>query len=488
MPDEIIIDGLEEHAFRRSIETLLRHGRADEAAERLKALLPGVAGLLPSRIQDVTTADVRFEGLDLIAARLDEYGRTEAPITAIGIGIADPVDSGLCPDEQGNLRPPLQTTYYSDATFPFSESERDDLLEGYSTYGCEWQGDFDRIDEAISITGIDDLYGAIASLEDQVSGASKPSSEDIRAGAIGACYLGVLVYQAAREAVVRHGLPRPLALLLVNSDAYPFFDAPVLTCDEYREDGAVKVVERAPAFALAGGDDPFDGEEPEETASLMSIVASSPHAMKKKMALALEGEEARNPLGMADELISQAAFEPDSVDLSRFITPRAEIEDGKAESLPLQSASPIEDADCNGTPDPDEGEIERMFRELEFPVEATLPGKSRLQDDCAQDAPSLTEHVNPYLEPAAPQAPCGPRPDSEAPSQPESTSVHMPWHDNAEQMSFAPTAQPPVPATHSLRSKIRVSEQATTASAASGGLLAAIAAFLKRVQDLLLRR
>ena len=44
MPEEIIIDGLEEHAFRRSIETMLRNGRADEAVERLKKLLPECAG------------------------------------------------------------------------------------------------------------------------------------------------------------------------------------------------------------------------------------------------------------------------------------------------------------------------------------------------------------------------------------------------------------------------------------------------------------
>jgi hypothetical protein len=127
LAEEIIIDGLEEHAFRRSIEVMLRNGRADEAVERLRKLLPEVAGegkTLPARLIELSPEDIRLAGWDQLSTKVEEYSRPTIPITAIGIGIGDPSDNGLVPDAAGNLRPPLETSYYSDATFPFSETVR----------------------------------------------------------------------------------------------------------------------------------------------------------------------------------------------------------------------------------------------------------------------------------------------------------------------------------------------------------------------------
>lgn len=346
-----MIDGLEEHAFRRSIETMLRNGRADEAVERLKKLLPECAGegkTLPGRLLDLGPEQIHLGGWDQIAGKVNEYSRPSTPITAIGIGISDPADSGLKPDADGNLKPPLATSYYSDATFPFSETDRADLLEGYSAFGCEWQGDHDRIDETLSIEGIDDLYGAIARLENEVAASEEPDSEMIRAGAIGACYLGVMVWQAARRAVIEQGLPRPMALLLVNSDAYPFFDAPVMTCDEYLDDGALQVVNHA----SAASSDESETEE-QEVASLVGMAGLGTHREKsKKMALVLDGEEAYNPLGMADDLVAQAAFEPDSVDISQFMPDATEFRNEPEEA-----------------PEPAADRAADLSDDLEFPVD-----------------------------------------------------------------------------------------------------------------------
>jgi len=344
LPEEIIIDGLEEHAFRRWIETMLRNGRADEAVERLKKLLPECAGegkTLPGRLLDLGPEQINLAAWDQIATSISEYSRPSSPITAIGIGISDPADEGLAPDAEGNLKPPLATSYYSDATFPFSETDRADLLEGYSTFGCEWQGDHDQIDNTLSIEGIDDLYGAIARLENEVAASNEPDGEMIRAGAIGACYLGVMVWQAARRAVIEQGLPRPMALLLVNSDAYPFFDAPVMTCDEYLDDGALQVVDHGSAAAS----DDSEAEE-QQAASLVGMAGLGSHREKiKKMALALEGDEAHNPLGMADDLVAQAAFNPESIDITRFMPDAAEFANEAPEMPQTADAAPAEFAD-----------------------------------------------------------------------------------------------------------------------------------------------
>jgi hypothetical protein len=504
LPQEIIIDGMEEHAFRRSIEIMLRDGRADEAVERLKALLPECAGegkILPARLLELSPEHINLGGWDRLAAKVEEYSRPTIPITAVGIGIGDPADSGLEPDAVGNLRPPLATSYYSDATFPFSETDRADLLEGYSSFGCEWQGDHDRIDDTLSIEGIDDLYGAIARLENEVATSERPDPELIRAGAIGACYLGVMVWKAARRAVIEQGLPRPMAILLVNSDAYPFFDAPVMTCDEYLDDGALQVVEHQSAERY----DDAENEEA-EAGSLLDIAGLGAHrASAKKMALVLDGDEAHNPLGMADDMVAQAAFEPDSVDVSRFLPDASEFQNRpELEIEPEPEPEPEPFAELAQQPDPEpEAQIDPSFHdeafdEPEYPVE-TAPCQE--PEDAAEDsapiaeaagspsdlAPQLHDDPAPAPSPAAWQPPewATEMPDLPAAAARESSGTGTVWQAQASDLPFdslsAPRAPTLQPASHSIRARIRTSPQEETPVVASGSLIARFIGWLGKL-------
>lgn len=527
LPEEIIIDGMEEHAFRRSIEIMLRNGRADEAVEQLRKLLPECAGegkTLPARLLELSPEHINLGGWEKLAARVEEYSRPTIPITAIGIGIGDPVDAGLEPDAMGNLKPPLATSYYSDATFPFSETDRADLLEGYSSFGCEWQGDHDRIDDTLTIEGIDDLYGAIARLENEVAASERPDPGLIRAGAIGACFLGVMIWQAARRAVIEHGLPRPMAILLVNSDAYPFFDAPVLTCDEYLDDGALQVVEHQSAASTAD----FEADDG-EAGSLLDLTGIAAHrASNKKMALVLEGEDAHNPLGMADDLVAQAAFEPDSVDVSRFLPDVSEFRnqpdlEPEGEHVPLPEpepepeteAEPMAEAEAEAEAEPelepepepelvpeldgaaleiDAQEIDHCFDELEFPVDAPLdqePGEPVPVD--AADCSPLVHHEEISDEPSAWQPPDW---ATELPVVPVSDAVPtdqdgtaMPWHGRSIDLPFdsqpAPRHSPLQPASHSIRARIRT---APLDEAPAAGSINVIARFIAWIVKLFVRR
>ena len=528
MPEEIIIDGMEEHAFRRSIEIMLRNGRADEAVEQLRKLLPECAGegkTLPARLLELSPEQINLGGWDRLTARVEEYSRPTIPITAIGIG--DPEDLGLEPDAKGNLKPPLATSYYPDATFPFSETDRADLLEGYSSFGCEWQGDHDRIDDTLSIEGIDDLYGAIIRLENEVAASERPDPELIRAGAIGACYLGVMVWQAARRAVIELGLPRPMAILLVNSDAYPFFDAPVMTCDEYLDDGALQVVEHqsAPSY------DDVEAEEA-EAGSLLDIAGIGAHrASAKKMALVLDGDDAHNPLGMADDLVAQAAFEPDSVDISRFLPDASEFRnepdlepelefEPELEAVQEFEAAPETEPEAEPEPESEivaqiedpvddaarDEALADLFDEPEFPVE-TMPAEEPAADaedaalaDAQIDEPAVSlevlrrelgEEHSPA--PAAWQPPAwatklpdppaaAPRPDAD---KREHGDTAMPWHDHAADLPFGRTARPSLPshapATHSIRARIRTSQVKEAPERVNPGLLARFAAWLGKL-------
>lgn len=533
LPEEIIIDGMEEHAFRRSIEIMLRNGRADEAVTRLKALIPECAGegkTLPARLLEIGPQDIHLAGWDKLAGKITEYSRPSIPITAIGIGIGDPEDLGLEPDALGNLKPPLATSFYSDATFPFSETDRADLLEGYTAFGCEWQGDHDRIDDTLSIEGIDDLYGAIVRLENAVAASGKPDPDLIRSGAIGACYLGVMVWQAARRAVIEQGLPRPLAILLVNSDAYPFFDAPVMTCDEYLDDGAIQIVDHESACIA----DETEVEE-QEAASLIAITGLGAHRKtSKKMALMLEGAEAHNPLGMADELVAQAAFEPSSVDISRFMPdasefrnepdPYEELEEAaefqpepENEAEAADAREPIEEPDFWQTSEPraetdirEAAFVVDAFDEAEFPVETTTAfpdvgypthepaaAESANEEIAEADADPLPEFHDD--KPAAPSswsvpdwamsdfAPgqsasnSGIAHDADEPSARETSDT---WQDHDVDPAFPAQAAPaPVssqPASHSIRARIRATPIEEPVEAKSQGLFAAIVRLFRR--------
>lgn len=226
----IEIDGLNEEDFRRSIENRLREGRGEAAIGRLRPLLApyaGPGGLLPERFLTVEPTDLvltGWDGLHDAVRRRDMPGRR---ITAISIAFAWPEGDAPVPDSEGCLRPHIETGYYSDNAYPFSQSGRDDLLEGYSFYGCAWSGDCEASDNTVSVEGIDDLHGALAALEARLLASEAPDDDGVRAGSLGACLLSALLFQAVTERVARDGTPRPLCVMAGSNGIYPYFDAPV---------------------------------------------------------------------------------------------------------------------------------------------------------------------------------------------------------------------------------------------------------------------
>ena len=263
--DTITIDGLDENDFRRSIETMLRNGEADDAASKLRALLAPYSGpnkLLPERFLTVSPQEVSLAGWHDLRARIGKYDRPEHPISALRIAVtdSDPDAPPPAPDASGRFSPSIETSYFSDTSFPFSDADRNDLLDGYSMDDSAWQGDFEAADSTVKVEGIEDLYGSVAALEARVMQSDEPDGDEIRAGSLGACFLAVLVHQAVRETVHKEGLPRTLCVLAGNDGVYPFFDAPVLASDEYPDDGATMTLPLTKASQSIEADD-VDREE-----------------------------------------------------------------------------------------------------------------------------------------------------------------------------------------------------------------------------------
>ena len=231
----IVIDGLSEEDFRRSIQNRLREGKAGLAIARLRALLApyaGAGGILPERFLTVEAADLVLTGWDALGEAIGRHDRPGRPVNAVSIAFGWPGEDMPEPNPQGCLRPCIETSYFNDDAFPFSLSRRDDLLDGYSFDGCTWSGDPEATDTAIALDGIDDLNGALAGLEARLLASDEPDEAGLRAGSLGACLLSALLVKAVTDRIERDGLPRSLCVTAGSSGVYPYFDAPLAGMSE----------------------------------------------------------------------------------------------------------------------------------------------------------------------------------------------------------------------------------------------------------------
>ncbi|HNJ48538.1 MAG TPA: hypothetical protein PK479_08915 [Novosphingobium sp.] len=200
------------------------------AIERLRALLEPYAGpgkILPARFLTVTPEDLVLRGWETLG---DAVRRRDVPghlISAISVSFGWAGEEAPGPDAEGRLNPHIEIGYYSDNAFPFSRSTRDDLLGGYSSFGCSWSGDAETTDSALGVDGIDDLHGALANLEAALLASEEPDEDGIRAGSLGSCLLSALLVQAVTDRIAADGLPRPLCVMAGSNDVYPYFDVPV---------------------------------------------------------------------------------------------------------------------------------------------------------------------------------------------------------------------------------------------------------------------
>ena len=280
----IVIDGLSEEDFRRSIQNRLREGKASSTIMRLRGLLApyaGPGGILPERFLKVEVADLVLNGWDTLGEAAARHDRPGRPVNAVSIAFGWPGEDLPQPDAQGHLPPFLETSYFNDDAFPFSQSTRETLLEGYSYDGCTWSGDPEATDTALSLAGIDDLNGALAALEAKLLADDEPDEEHLRAGSLGACMLSALLIQAVTDQIGRDGLPRPLCITAGSSGVYPYFDTPVAGMPPE----AIKVAETQEDTVPSGQDVPV----PRYSSLLMTGI---PRA-KKRAVLVLEesGEE-----------------------------------------------------------------------------------------------------------------------------------------------------------------------------------------------------
>ncbi len=408
----IAIDGLDEEDFRRSIETMLRRGDADDAARRLRTLLApyvGVGRILPPRFLGVSAADLTISGWEGLGERLAQHDRPDHPVTALSIAF------GLPPEDSPDVprtAPWVETGYYSDDSFPFSQSARDDLLDGYSYFGCDWSGDCEASDTDLAIAGIDDLHSALTRLEGRLIASDALDADGIRAGSLGSCYVSVLLFQAVRDTIARHGLPRPLCVLTGCNGVYPYFDAPVAGIEASAKNGSA-----------ASGED----GEAEETASrggsprYGSLLMSSIPRAKKRAVLVLAETEEETAVRIANlRGLQQLADAPGTEDAKK-LTKRLTLHFPEAPEVTdapevVEAAEVFEATEVTETSDlavPGDQDQPRLSGAFAKPVAIATPWQKPDPDvafagyqglPAPQDVPNVSEAPRPVApKPAAPQ-------------------------------------------------------------------------------------
>ena len=368
----VTIDGMDEQDFRHSIEDMLRLGQVDEAVERLRALLGphvGVHETLPPRFLEVSSRDVEFAGWHRLADRLCDHDRPNHPVSAIGVTLSDARVLGGPGPTRGRLSPFIKTFYFNDEAYPFSDATRDDLLDGYSRDGFEWQGDYQATDATLSIKGIDDLYGAIVELEDRLFDSIDLGETEIRAGTIGACYLAALIHQSLRETIRKKGLPRPLCVLAACDGIYPFFDAPVAGSDECTPQASAETMADEAGREEDQEDTSVDADELADDlpgmASLLSLVSRKGAKAPVMVLCEEDAEEAvrfgemaeAQRLGVEDgRALNAALAEAHAANFAEAAAIAGELEWGDTEMLSLGAESedlPNIAADARSGPLPD---------------------------------------------------------------------------------------------------------------------------------------
>jgi hypothetical protein len=216
------------------IEELLRDGEADLAADRLEFGLEALEDLghpIVGFCHAVTVDHIELLGWESLQERLATLDSKGTPITAIGIDLSCHGDPA--PDALGHFEPYLESNFYSDQAFPFSTANRAELLIGYGTSHNAWQGSFEDIDQSITTRGLDELHAAVSDLEHACRTGRNNNGLDHDAMLIGSAFLAVRLHQAVKARILADGLPRPLTVLVGSNESFPFFDAPVITRDEY---------------------------------------------------------------------------------------------------------------------------------------------------------------------------------------------------------------------------------------------------------------
>lgn len=253
--------------FLGNVQSLMRRGQPDVAAGLIEAQIMDLAdGRHP--IAKLTAATpvsaVRLLGWEDLGPAFERHDQPGAPVTAISVDISAPVALPEPDDKNAAYREPdLETLFFTDESFAFSRASRDDIREAYGPSAGAWRGAFEDASGDLMVRGLGGLYGEVLTYERMKRDGEALTPADHDAWALGSAFVAVRLHQAIHAVIEGRGLPRPVTVLVGSNEAFPQFDAPVMTRDEYYdliEDGEEGEVEESKFASLSLAPRPTDYE------------------------------------------------------------------------------------------------------------------------------------------------------------------------------------------------------------------------------------
>jgi hypothetical protein len=231
---QIFVSEAGEAAYVREIAAMIRAEQFPQA----EAKLLGDLSRLSSTLSDVCAASpaalVTISGWDEVFAGVEHYEGD--PITAIGVDMWN--EDEIVLTKQDAYEPGLTVSFYSDASFPFSTSSRDEIIAENSSEFTSWQGQGEDIEAYIEIDGIADLNCALlnhksrifyrqpqSELESDVEDAPPPptAAPTEYVAFVLASWLRVLrFHQAIRAQLNGQGLPSTIPVILGTHNIKPY--------------------------------------------------------------------------------------------------------------------------------------------------------------------------------------------------------------------------------------------------------------------------
>jgi hypothetical protein len=252
------------------------------------------------------------------------------------------------------------------------------------------------------------------------------------------------MHQAVRDSIRKHGLPRPMCVMAASNGAYPFFDAPVMSSEEYLEGSGVEPVTNGVGQDSVDGEDAFASERAEEASSgYESLLSLSIRRTDKKPVLMLDSAEAAAD-ARANELDA----------MQRFSEPAMPAEIGlpvEIETPEIEMPEPVEPAAGFAHDEPgiepaapvDDHYGARHWRDTVEPTEFTEPAEPVARfvqgEETAEPAAPADDHHEPqhWTGPAEPL-------EFAEPTLPE-TIEPVPSRDFVEPVEPVASAEPAAP-------------------------------------------
>lgn len=235
---EIFDDAEELERFMGDVQALMRRGQPDVAASIVEAQLAELADEgheLAKECGRLPLDAVRLMGWEKLTANLTVRENKTRPITAMSIDLSGPLENAATGDGDEVREPTLETIYYSDNPFKFSEATRDSLIETYGKRAGQWHGSFEDIGGELSVRGLGRVYGSAIALAARCKAGECDNPADHDAATLAQAFVSVRLHQLMKAVIEGRGLPRPMTVLVGSNEAYPHFDAPVMLRDEYED-------------------------------------------------------------------------------------------------------------------------------------------------------------------------------------------------------------------------------------------------------------